>query len=131
MKTKSNKNHQKAIEQHIGRRLRQQRLARGLTHEAVDELIGGTAGKTKAFEEGRRFVGPGDLVALSSALDVDVSFFFKGAEKTINKPVPLMDTPAVVEDAQKMVHAYYNIEDPGLRRSVVDLLKDLAEDESI
>ncbi|MBC8268964.1 MAG: helix-turn-helix domain-containing protein [Rhodospirillaceae bacterium] len=130
MKNKPQKNNQKVIEQHIGIRLRHQRLTCGLTPEAVDKLIGGRPGKTKAFEKGACFVGPGDLVALSSALGVDVSFFFKGAEKDITKPAPLMDAPAVVEDAKQMVQAYYAIEDPGLRRSVVDLLKDIAEDES-
>jgi hypothetical protein len=131
MKNKPDNNGQKEIERHIGVRLRKQRLACGLTPEAVDTLIGGKLGKTLAFEEGVRFVGPGDLVALSSALGVDVSFFFQGAGKTIKKQSSLTRMPDDVEDARKLVDAYYTIEDPGLRRSVVDLLKELAEEESL
>lgn len=130
MKNKTIKTDGNSIERHIGRRLRWRRLERGLTLETVDELIGGGKGKTKAFEEGRRFVGPSDLFALSEALEVDVSFFFLGAGKSVSKARRLARTPDVVEGAQRLVQAYYNIEDDGLRRNVVDLLKDIADDET-
>jgi len=131
MKTTTTKIEPIPIEQHIGLRLQRQRLKRGLSLEAVDELIGGKKGTTKAFEEGTRFVGPSDLFALSTALEVDVSFFFLGAGKRIKKPPPLARTPDVVEGARRLIQAYYDIQDHGLRRSVVDLLKELAEEESL
>ncbi len=131
MKTTTTKIDPIPIEQYIGLRLHRQRLKRGLTLEAVDELIGGKKGTTKTFEEGKRFVGPSDLFALSTALEVDVSFFFLGAGNRIKKSPPLARSPDVVEGARQLIQAYYNIQDHGLRRSVVDLLKDLAEDETL
>jgi len=131
MKTTITKINPIPIEQYIGLRLQHQRLARGLTLEAVDELIGGKKGMTKAFEEGKRFVGPSDLFALGTALEVDVSFFFLGAGNRVKKPPPLARTADVVEGARRLIQAYYDIQDHGLRRSVVDLLKDLAKDETL
>jgi len=131
MKNKTTKIGGSPIEQHIGRRLRQQRLERGLTFEDLDTLIGGRKGNIKAFEEGRRFVGPSDLYALSAALGVDVSFFFIGAGKRVYKATPLARSPEVVEGAEQLIQAYYKIQDHRLRRNVIELLKDLADEESV
>lgn len=119
------------IELHIGKRLRQRRLEQGLTLQDVDKLLGSPAGTTKAFEQGKRFVGPGDLFTLSSLLDVDVSFFFLNAGTGVRNADSLAHTPDVVKGAQRLVQAYYNIEDQHLRQSIVDLLINIADDESV
>ncbi|NQU58336.1 MAG: helix-turn-helix transcriptional regulator [Rhodospirillales bacterium] len=120
-----------SIERHIGRRLRQRRLECDLSLEAMDKLIDGRKGKTKAFEEGKRFVGPSDLFAFSAVLEVDVAFFFLDAGKRFRKAKSLPHTPEVVKGAQRLIQAYYNIQNRTLRRKVVDLLKDLADDETL
>jgi transcriptional regulator with XRE-family HTH domain len=130
MKNQTTKTGGKSIEEHIGRRLRRRRLECSLTLDAMDTLIGGIKGKTKAFEEGKRFVGPSDLFALAEALEVNVSFFFLDAEKNIRKISPLALAPDVVKAAERLIQAYYKIQDHTLRRNVVDLLKDLAESET-
>jgi len=120
-----------SLEEHIGLRLRRRRLEKGLTQEAVDQRLDAARGMTRSFEAGKRFVGASDLFALSEALDVDVSFFFLGAGKKVSKSPPLAATPDVVEGAQRLVDAYYKIQDSGLRRRVVDLLRDIARDDNL
>lgn len=127
MKSNAAKTDGKPIEEHIGRRLRLRRLERGLTLDAMDALIGGRKGKTNAFEEGRRFVGPDDLFTLAAALEVNVSFFFLEAGKGHRKINSLAYSADAINGTQRLIKAYYNISDRTVRRHVVDLVKDIAE----
>ena len=63
------------------------------------------------------------LYALSRALDVPVMYFFE------NLPIPLYpkpgDTPKpeTVEEAERFIEAYFQIDDPKVRRDILGLLK--------
>lgn len=72
------------------------------------------------------------LYALSRALDVPVMYFFE------NSPVALLSDPGdaprpeTVEEAERLIDAFYKIEDPKVRRDILGLLKAaaMAEEEA-
>ena len=127
MKHKPAKSGNQTIEAQIGQRLTRFRQQCGLTHEDVDARLGARKGSMKMFEEGNRFVSPAHLIAFSRILKVDVASFFPDADTAIATLAP---DPDAVASAKRMRRAYYDIQDPVLRRSVVDLLKEVAADKT-
>lgn len=63
---------------HIGRRLRQARLARGLSQGSVGKMLGVTFQQVQKYESGSNRIGGSRLWDISGILDVPVSYFFEG-----------------------------------------------------
>ncbi len=63
---------------HIGRRLREARLARGLSQGALGKLLGVTFQQVQKYESGANRIGGSRLWDISSILEVPVSYFFEG-----------------------------------------------------
>jgi|SaaInlStandDraft_6_1057023.scaffolds.fasta_scaffold184896_1 transcriptional regulator with XRE-family HTH domain len=127
MKRKLKTDSNETIERQIGKRLCRFRQDCGLTQKDVDVRLGARKGSTKKFEEGICFLGPAHLIALSKILSIEVSSLFPKTDATKPTLAPDRDTVAGVK---RLLNAYYKIEDPALRRSVIDLLKEVAEDKT-
>ena len=99
---------------HIGRRLREARLARGLSQGALGEKLGVTFQQVQKYESGANRIGGSRLWDISGILGVPVSHFFEGLQNAT--------TPVESEAAQA----------PLTRRSL-DLAKeiDAIEDETV
>lgn len=99
---------------HIGRRLREARLARGLSQGALGEKLGVTFQQVQKYESGANRIGGSRLWDISGILEVPVSHFFEGLQNAT--------TPTESEAAQA----------PLTRRSL-DLAKeiDAIEDETV
>ncbi len=63
---------------HIGRRLRQARLARGLSQSALGEKLGVTFQQIQKYESGANRIGGSRLWDISGVLGVSVGYFFEG-----------------------------------------------------
>lgn len=63
---------------HIGRRLREARLARGLSQGALGKKLGVTFQQVQKYESGANRIGGSRLWDISGILDVPVSYFFEG-----------------------------------------------------
>ena len=63
---------------HIGRRLREARLARGLSQGALGKKLGVTFQQVQKYESGANRIGGSRLWDISSILEVPVSYFFEG-----------------------------------------------------
>lgn len=127
MKHKLTKSDGKSIERHIGIRLARLRVERGLKQGDMDEKLGLRKGSTRKFEHGDRFISPAHLLAFSRLLKVEVSCLFP--EITPSKS-SLAPDPETIADTKRLLRAYYQINDPILRKGVVDLLKEVAEDKA-
>src|SRR3954452_12810380 len=66
------------IDRHIGARMRERRIALGLTQQQVAELIGTTYQQAHKYETGLNRIAAGRLHALSRALGVEPGYFFEG-----------------------------------------------------
>ena len=99
---------------HIGRRLREARLARGLSQGALGKKLGVTFQQVQKYESGANRIGGSRLWDISETLEVPVAYFFEG--------LPSAGEPASSEDAEA----------PLTRRSL-ELAKeiDAIEDETV
>jgi transcriptional regulator with XRE-family HTH domain len=70
------------IDQLVAARLRERRLALGLTGEQLGDLIGTAYQQIHRYEAGLNRLTAGRLHALAQALDTRVGYFFEGLERT-------------------------------------------------
>ena len=67
---------------HIGRRLRQARLSRGLSQDMLGKQLGITYQQIQKYESGANRIGGSRLWDMCRLLDVPVGFFFEGLTRT-------------------------------------------------
>lgn len=71
----------RAIDTHIGRRLRALRTQRGLSLEAVAEIIEVTQQQMSRYELGKQKLTADQLFRLGRGLDVPIAWFFQAFEE--------------------------------------------------
>ncbi len=73
---------------HIGRRLREARLGRGLSQGALGNKLGVTFQQIQKYESGANRIGGSRLWDMSGILGVPVSHFFEGLPSTGTPALP-------------------------------------------
>src|SRR6186997_3002294 len=120
----------------VGTRLRLRRNMLGLSQEKLGEAIGLTFQQVQKYERGANRIGASRLHELSRVLDVPVSFFFDDMDPVRAPAIPggFAEPPAEAFESDplrrpetvELVDAYFAIEDPAVRRRLLDLAKALA-----
>ncbi len=124
------------VDVHVGQRVRQRRTLLGYSQERLAEALDLTFQQVQKYERGANRVGAGRLFELSKALDVPVTYFFEDLPDT---PTAEPSGPRMLEEAQQryegdpmaqretmlLVRAYYGVNDPVLRRRLLDLIRSL------
>ncbi len=94
-----------------------------MTASDLDGAISAPPGSVSRLEAGAKRMNAAQLYALSQALDVPLMYFFE------NTPVALLSDPGdaprtkTVEEAERFIEAYFKIDDPKVRRDILELLK--------
>jgi transcriptional regulator with XRE-family HTH domain len=111
-------------DQEIGRRIRTQRLALGISQAALGEKLGITFQQIQKYEKGVNRIGSGRLEELSRILGVPVGFFFDDDRNTadVRHALDLADTG----QALRLLKAFSEIKAPDIRRVLVDLAVHIA-----
>lgn len=110
---------------HIGRRLFQARVSRGMSQDELGSKVGISFQQIQKYEKGLNRIGSGRLWDLSVALGVPVMYFFEGLSEhgeTATSARELADassTRGMVEVAR----AFDSIEDDRVKSSFLRLLK--------
>ncbi len=65
---------------HVGRRLREVRIMRGLTQTQLGDKLGISFQQVQKYEKGTNRIGSSRLWDMCGILDVAVSFFFEGLD---------------------------------------------------
>ena len=113
----------------VGHRIRAQRLVRGMSQKELGNSLGVTFQQVQKYEKGLNRVGAGRLARIAEVLNLEVSFFFGGdhmpseADGRVNSGVRFLETAGAV----RLVRAYGQIEDPQIRRALVDLAEEIAD----
>ncbi len=119
------------IDVSVGRRLRDRRTLLGLSQSALAQSVGLTFQQIQKYERGANRISACRLYQFSCLLDVDIDYFF-GAMLNIDDCHDLMpagtDDPARMREVLTLVRAYYSIDDAGVRQSVFELAKALADE---
>jgi len=126
--------HPNPIDVHVGSRVRLRRNMQGLSQERLGEMIGLTFQQVQKYERGANRIGASRLYELGQKLDVPIDFFFdttdpvrapaiagfaeSGQETFDSDPLRRRETVELVE-------AYYQIDNPAVRRRLFDLAKAL------
>jgi len=134
---KASKKKPNPIDVHVGSRIRLRRTMLSMSQEKLGEALGITFQQIQKYEKGTNRVGASRLQNISSVLNVPVSFFFEDApgDQTseqqgmaeANSSNYVVDFLSSSEGLQ-LNRAFIKIEDPKIRRKLIDLTKALAAD---
>jgi transcriptional regulator with XRE-family HTH domain len=124
------------VDKYVGSRVRMRRMMLGMSQEKLGEALGLTFQQIQKYEKGTNRVGASRIQQIAEVLKVPVSFLFeggpgsaRGAEGFGEGPSP---GPGYVSDflatseGLALTRAFTRIADARLRRSIVDLVEQIA-----
>jgi len=130
------------IDVHVGGRVRFRRMLLGMSQEKLGEKLGLTFQQVQKYEKGINRIGASRLFDLAQVLGVSVQFFYEEAPSA-DAPQLLQagfgEKPAegsIVEflrsrDGLELNKAFVRISDVKARRAIVDLVRSLANDDTV
>ena len=131
------------VDSHVGHRLRERRILLGMSQTRLGESLGLSFQQIQKYERGIDRISVGRLVHMAHVLDVPITYFFdelsgpvdgeqsglEGAvDKTTNGTTPSED-PMSKRETLELVRAYYQIDQPDLRKHVFSLIRSIASRE--
>jgi transcriptional regulator with XRE-family HTH domain len=115
------------IDVHVGRRLRQARLAGAVSQEKLGNKLGLTFQQVQKYEKGTNRIAPSRLVVAAEFLQRDVAWFFAGAPlggRTNGHKAPdPMTRLGSSREGVRLAIAFPRIRDQHVRASIVDLVE--------
>jgi transcriptional regulator with XRE-family HTH domain len=124
-----------AIDRHVGNRVRMRRKMQGMTQEKLGDALGLTFQQVQKYEKGTNRIGAGRLQQIASIQQVPISFFFEGAPGSSSSVLEDGPSSAYVfdfyatSDGLALTKAYMRIQNAKLRRCIVELVKQIAEED--
>ena len=122
------------VDTHVGKRVRMRRLMLGMSQTKLGDALGLTFQQVQKYEKGTNRISASRLQQIAAIQQVPVTFFFEGAphfpgqdETPTGAPSPqfVSDYLATSEGLQ-LTKAFMQIRDAKLRRSIVNLVEQLA-----
>jgi transcriptional regulator with XRE-family HTH domain len=132
------------IDRHVGSRVRMRRVLLGMSQEKLGEALGLTFQQIQKYEKGTNRIGASRLQQISRTLNVPPSFFFDGAPVQDNQvlenggshmsAVESSNSTFVIDfiasaEGLHLNKAFARIQDPKIRKRIIDLVASLADDE--
>jgi transcriptional regulator with XRE-family HTH domain len=120
------------VDKYVGSRIRMRRIMLGMSQEKLGESLGLTFQQIQKYEKGTNRVGASRLQQISEILQVPVSFLFEGGPGGALNGLGEAPSPAYVSDflatseGLALTRAFTRISDSKLRRSIVDLVEQIA-----
>ncbi len=125
------------VDKYVGSRVRMRRIMLGMSQEKLGEALGLTFQQIQKYEKGTNRVGASRLQQISEILQVPVSFLFEGGPSGIvNGELAESASPAYISDflatseGLALTRAFTRIPDAKMRRSIVDLVEQIAAREA-
>lgn len=120
------------VDEHVGQRVRYQRMILGMSQDKLGEALGLTFQQVQKYEKGANRIGASRLWDISKTLGVPVSFFFEGLNQSAVEGFAEDGegwTGEFVASAEGMqlCRFFTAIEQPQVRKRLLDLVKSLAE----
>ena len=126
------------IDKHVGSRVRMRRMMLSMSQEKLGDALGLTFQQVQKYEKGTNRIGASRLQQISHILQVPVAFFFEGAPNIPGgsridgageapSPAYVSDFLAT-SDGLSLTKAFMRIKDSKLRRRIVDLVEEIAEE---
>lgn len=121
------------VDVHVGTRIRLRRIQLNMSQDKLGESLGITFQQVQKYEKGTNRVGASRLQAIANVLQTSVSYFFDGAPGS-NSSALMPPEDGVMAflatcEGMKFVHSFTRIQDPKVRRKVVELIQALAAED--
>jgi transcriptional regulator with XRE-family HTH domain len=122
------------VDKYVGSRVRMRRIMLGMSQEKLGEALGLTFQQVQKYEKGTNRVGASRIQQISEILQVPVSFLFEGGPSGAvggdnfaegASPAYISDFLATSEGLA-LTRAFTRISDAKLRRSIVDMVEQIA-----
>jgi len=128
------------IDAHVGQRVRLRRMLLGMSQERLGEQLGLTFQQVQKYEKGVNRIGASRLFDLAHVLRVPIQFFYEElpAALAADGPAPgFAERPSDTyvadflssRDSVELNKAFARIQDPRVRRSIVDMVRAIAGEE--
>ena len=119
-------------DQHVGARIRMQRMVRGLSQTELGNAVGVTFQQMQKYEKGANRVSASRLHQLANVLEVAPDFFFeetqtKKAGSSGSNETTLIDEFISSRDGIALSRAFTKISDARIGRSIVLLVEQIAQ----
>src|SRR3954471_18214848 len=122
------------VDKYVGSRVRMRRIMLGMSQEKLGEALGLTFQQVQKYEKGTNRVGASRIQQISEILQVPVSFLFEGGPTGNATAAGFSEgtSPAYVADflatseGLALTRAFTRITDAKLRRSIVDMVEQVA-----
>jgi transcriptional regulator with XRE-family HTH domain len=122
------------VDKYVGSRVRMRRIMLGMSQEKLGDALGLTFQQVQKYEKGTNRVGASRIKQISEILQVPVSFLFEGGPTGITNAEGSADdaSPSYISDflatseGLALTRAFTSIADTKLRRSIVDLVEQIA-----
>ena len=122
------------VDKYVGSRVRMRRIMLGMSQEKLGEALGLTFQQVQKYEKGTNRVGASRIQQISEILQVPVSFLFEGGPSGTTGSDGFSEgtSPAYVSDflatseGQSLTRAFTRITDAKLRRSIVEMVEQIA-----
>jgi len=127
------------VDKYVGSRVRMRRIMLSMSQEKLGDALGLTFQQVQKYEKGTNRIGASRLHQIADVLQVPVSFMFEGGpmgSMAMNgfdespSPTYVSDFLATSEGLA-LTRAFTKISDPKLRRSIVDLVEQIADNNAL
>jgi transcriptional regulator with XRE-family HTH domain len=126
------------VDRYVGSRVRMRRIMLGMSQEKLGDALGLTFQQVQKYEKGTNRVGASRIQQISEILQVPVSSLFEGGPSGTTNTEEFSEgtSPAYVSDflatseGLALTRAFTRITDAKLRRSIVDLVEQIAAREA-
>ena len=130
------------IDVHVGSKVKARRLLMGLSQDNLAKLIGLTFQQVQKYERGKNRISVSRLIDIAKALKVPVSYFFTdnmntnevigntasmGFADNKQDDFALDIEPLSKKDVIELIKAYTRIEDPSLKKQLLEMAKTMAK----
>lgn len=121
------------VDIHVGGRVKQRRLLRGLSQEQLGTSLGLTFQQVQKYEKGTNRISSSRLWEIATILGVPISFFYDGLKDKANAAgfaEPGQDgfvSTASSTEGLKLNRHFIQITDTQIRHKVLELVKTLAK----
>jgi transcriptional regulator with XRE-family HTH domain len=124
------------VDAHVGRRLRQRRIALGISQEQLGAELGLTFQQIQKYEKGQNRISAGRLYKVAMILSVSVEHFFEGLANSNGVRGQRSGMPGDAEisaflaspEGLALTAGFMKISDAATRRRIVDLVNTIAGD---
>lgn len=126
------------VDRHVGLRIRLRRKELGVSQERLADAIGLTFQQVQKYERAANRVSASKLWEMARSLKVPITYFFDGLGD------PSLGEPDSEQDARRTVHDFLltsegvelatlfpTIRRPRVRRRILDLVRSMAEEDSV